>query len=392
MSHQLINLNPDLKQLRDEGFCIGIVASHLVVKNVPYVNSAREIKYGVLISQLDMAGERTAKPKTHVAMFSGEHPCEADGTTLSKIAHNSEQKSLGEGLTANHSFSSKPADGYSDYYHKMSTYCAIISAPARQIDPSVTAQQYLPVKTSDAESVFHYLDTASSRAGIGAVSEKLKVPKVGIIGLGGTGSYVLDLIAKTPVAEIHLFDSDVFLSHNAFRAPGAATIDDLNGRPAKVAYLADVYGRFRRGIIPHKCHIDASNLELLVGMHSVFLCMDGSEAKKVIIDFLESQGIPFIDVGMGINLVDDKLSGILRTTTSTPTKREHVHEKNLIPCSGQGDNPYDTNIQVADLNALNACLAVIKWKKLLGFYCDLDKEHHSLYTIDGNHLTNTESA
>jgi hypothetical protein len=31
----------------------------------------------------------------------------------------------------------------------------------------------------------------------------------------------LDFVAKTPVEEIHLFDSDVFLQHNAFRAPGA---------------------------------------------------------------------------------------------------------------------------------------------------------------------------
>jgi hypothetical protein len=40
----------------------------------------------------------------------------------------------------------------------------------------------------------------------------------------------------------------------------------------------------------------------------------------------------------------------------------------------------------ADLNALNAALAVIKWKKLACFYQDLDHEHHSTYTIGGNML------
>ena len=35
--------------------------------------------------------------------------------------------------------------------------------------------------------------------------------------------------------------------------------------------------------------------------------------------------------------------------------------------------------------------AVIKWKKLFGFYADLEHEHHSAYTIDGNHLTNEDS-
>jgi hypothetical protein len=59
-------------------------------------------------------------------------------------------------------------------------------------------------------------------------------------------------------------------------------------------------------------------------------------------------------------------------------------------CPGLFNGMCDSNIQVADLNAFNACLAVIKWKKLLGFCYDHDQEHHSLYTIDGNHLMNVD--
>lgn len=54
------------------------------------------------------------------------------------------------------------------------------------------------------------------------------------------------------------------------------------------------------------------------------------------------------------------------------------------------DNPYDKNIQVADLNALNAALAVIKWKKLCGFYQDLEKEHNTTYTTSSNLLTSDD--
>ena len=32
------------------------------------------------------------------------------------------------------------------------------------------------------------------------------------------------------------------------------------------------------------------------------------------------------------------------------------------------DEAYKTNIQIAELNAFNATLAVIKWKQLKGFY------------------------
>ena len=70
--------------------------------------------------------------------------------------------------------------------------------------------------------MFKYVDTASSRVGIGAVTEKLKVGPLAIVGLGGTGSYILDLVAKTPVAEIHLFDGDKLGQHNAFPLPRRA--------------------------------------------------------------------------------------------------------------------------------------------------------------------------
>lgn len=42
-------------------------------------------------------------------------------------------------------------------------------------------------------------------------------------------------------------------------------------------------------------------------------------------------------------------------------------------------------------NALNAAMAVIRWKKLCGFYLDLEGEHHSVYVIDGNHLLNEDT-
>jgi hypothetical protein len=57
-----------------------------------------------------------------------------------------------------------------------------------------------------------------------------------------------------------------------------------------------------------------------------------------------------------------------------------------------GGDDYSRNVQIADLNALNAALAVIRWKKLLGFYRDLDREHHTTYTIDGNMLLNEDKA
>ncbi|WP_334127285.1 ThiF family adenylyltransferase [Sneathiella sp.] len=391
MSHPLISRSPDLVKLKEDGYEVEIKANHLVIRNVPYVNSKGKVKRGLLVSTLNLAGDVTARPDTHVARFAGEHPCDRHGRPLTKIVNGSGRETLGEGLVVDHSFSSKPKEGYRDYHHKMSTYADMLSGHAAAIDPTATARTFQVIEADDPEGVFEYLDTASSRAGIYAASKKLERLRIAIVGLGGTGAYVLDLVAKTPVAEIHLFDSDWFLQHNAFRSPGAATLKELRDVLKKVHYFRDRYAAMRRNIVAHDVHIDAGNVDMLEGMDFVFLCIDRGDAKLPIIEKLEALGIPFVDVGMGIELVDDKLQGIVRVTTSTARMREHVRDRKRIGLSGgDADNIYAKNIQIADLNALNAALAVIKWKKLFGFYLDLDNEHHATYTIDGNMLLNEE--
>jgi hypothetical protein len=393
MSPPLISRSPDLARLKEDGYEVEIRANHLVLRNVPYVNAKREEKRGLLVSTLNLAGQVTAKPDTHVALFAGEHPCDRHGRPLTKIVNGSSRQSLGDGLVVDHSFSSKPASGYRDYHHKMTTYADMLSSHAAAIDPTATAKTFRVIEAEDPNSVFEYLDTASSRAGIYALSQKLALPRVAIIGLGGTGSYILDLVAKTPVHEIHLFDGDHYLQHNAFRSPGAATLAELRTAPKKVHYFRDRYAPMRRNIVAHDFHIDAANVDCLNGMAFVFLCVDRGDAKLPIIEKLEALGVPFVDVGMGIDLVDDKLQGIVRTTTSTNRMRAHLRDKKRIGLSGvAAENLYAKNIQIADLNALNAALAVIKWKKLFGFYLDLDDEHHCTYTLDGNMLLNEDKS
>ena len=391
MSSSPISHSPDLAQLVDDGYEVGIVSGHLTIYNVPYVNAEQRVKLGTLISELDLAGDVTTRPRTHVVMFAGEYPCDQHGNPLERMRCGSQPHPITDGLVADHSFSSKPKEGYADYYQKMTAYITMISSHAEAIDPHVTARTRRVMESRDPDGVFKYIDTASSHAGITAVSDKLKLNKIAIIGLGGTGSYILDLVAKTPVRQIHLFDGDDFLQHNAFRSPGAASLDDLKAVPKKASYYADQYSAMRNGIVAHEVHVDASNLRLLEGMGFVFLCVDKGKVKQPIIEHLEKSDIPFIDVGMGILQIDDKLHGIIRVTTSTPGQRGHVRTNKRISLSeGDKEDAYSRNIQIADLNALNAALAVIKWKKFVGFYLDLEHEHFSAYTLDGNSLVNDD--
>lgn len=391
MSHQLINLSPDLKRLRDEGYFIQIVNGLLVMRDVPYVNAQRQVLTGTLISTLALAGNVTTKPEPHTVHFDGEYPCRADGTPIQNIFHQTTNTDFGNGLTAKHSFSSKPKGGYVDYYQKMTTYASLLAGAAAVLKPGVTAKTFR-VPEEEEDSVFNYTETASDRVGIGALTARLEKEIVAIIGVGGTGSYVLDLVAKTPVREIRLFDADEFLQHNAFRAPGAPSIEQLREAPKKVSYFASIYSKMRRGIIAHELSLKDDNLHLLDGVTFAFICVDGGSAKRLIVKKLEGLGAGFVDVGMGLQLVDGSLGGILRTTASTPVKREHVHQGRVSFADGGENDIYSTNIQVADLNALNAALAVVKWKKIRGFYRDLENEHYSTYTTDGNALSNDDLA
>jgi hypothetical protein len=40
---------------------------------------------------------------------------------------------------------------------------------------------------------------------------------------------------------------------------------------------------------------------------------------------------------------------------------------------------------------LNAVMAVLRWKKLAGFYADFRHEHHNTYTIETNSFVSDET-
>lgn len=386
MSQLLINHSPDLKQLRDKGYEVEVIGGYLVIHQIPYVNSLKEIKYGKLITTLRLQGNRTVKPDTHVILFQGDQPCNKDGSVIQAIVHSRSNVRVSAEIMANHSFSNKPQGGFANYFDKVENYVRIICHPAKAIDSSVTAQTYNVVVDKENESVFQYVDTNSSRANITAVNEKFKQQKIAIVGLGGTGSYILDLVSKTPVKEIHLFDADELLQHNAFRFPGAVDGKylDTADRKLKVEYLDGIYSKMHKGITAHSIFIDEANITELKGMDYVFICVDKNSVRKFIMDYLIEADISFLDVGLGVNLVDDKLIGTLRVTSATSEKNDHLEDR--IPVSEDDDNEYGTNIQIADLNCLNAVLAVMKWKKMSGFYQDFKEEYHTTYTINTSQL------
>jgi hypothetical protein len=77
----------------------------------------------------------------------------------------------------------------------------------------------------------------------------------------------------------------------------------------------------------------------------------------------------------------------LRVTTRSKARSDHITNAIRVG-DGEANDEYAKNIQIAELNALNAVLAVIKWKKLCGFYADLEQEHSTHYFIGSHSLLN----
>jgi hypothetical protein len=144
----LISRSPDLKRLRDEGYEVNVENSYLLVTHIPYVNTQRQVAYGTLVSILDLTGDRTTKPKTHVALWSGDYPCDSRGIQLTMLVNEqNKNERIRDGLFATYSFSQKPSpDGYIDYYEKMTTYIRMLEGHARVIDPRITARTFPVIK------------------------------------------------------------------------------------------------------------------------------------------------------------------------------------------------------------------------------------------------------
>ena len=378
MQTELINRSPDLRRLREDGYEIYTVGATALLSHVPYLDAQGILKYGVLASPLRLQGDMAVYDRNHVIMFSGDYPHYGDGTKITAIEHTVTSEIVG-GVRFHHKFSNKPSGGYNDLYEKFTRYIEIISAPAQEKYPTESARTYRKV-ASQADDIFIYQDSNSARAGITDISARLRGYKVAIIGLGGTGSYVLDYIAKTPVLEIHLIDGDRFLQHNAFRAPGAPSREELTAEKTKVSYHAKNYRYMRKNIFPHALMLDKITENVLDGIDFAFLCVDSDAVRTSITHLLKRRGIPFVDCGMGLTITDKKLRGSVRCTAVLYPQA--VSDTESAESSWYEDDAYSTNIQIAELNALNAALAVIKWKKYIGFYLDQTGSLEDVYSID----------
>ena len=250
---------------------------------------------------------------------------------------------------------------------------------AKQVVGAVAAAGYSELATLALPDPFHIPNTFEARAAIAPVQDRIRGQSIAIIGLGGTGAYLLDLIAKTPVSEIHLLDSDCVDWHTFKRAPGAPTAKEIElvraGSMLKVDYYHSKYAAFRDGIHPHPVQVDSSSMFAeFVFEHPVnyaFVCIDqlteGDSARQdVVYRAVTEAGVPFIDSGVSITLEDCAVRGAV--TTSSYDAGSDAWEDAIPNARLKGGAPGYRNVQLPEVNAAAATLAVMEWRRRTGQY------------------------
>lgn len=362
--------DPHIQRLVDEGHEVAIDGGYLIVDRIPYVTSARDIAWGALICPYRNVNGVPQLDNDHQCWFTGSMPHRADGTSLEGPLVSEKQPHKVAGRAVQLRFSNKPepiGDFFDNHYNKVTHYIRKLSRHARDIDSTVSATSVGSYRRREVPSVFHYANNAIARAGLDAIADKLRLRRVCIVGVGGTGSYLLDALGKEEIERIDLYDDDVIEPKNPFRMPGAMSREDASAGHNKALWLASCYAAMRTGVTGYPLRINADNVAELAGADFVFIAVDHGPSRGTIARFLVEQRIPFIDVGIGVDKRSDVAALIARARVTLVTP-ETAHLVEELPAADDSAEAVYSNIQVLEINALNAMLAVIRFKQYLGFY------------------------
>lgn len=367
-----------------EGYDLVLSNGHLVIGRVPYISPGGRVRRdGRLVLPVDDSGGAIADAVgDHTIWFAGDEPRDEHGAPLGV---NVPRDIAGVGAVS-WMLSFKPPSGqYTGLYEKVRNYARILSSAAQQLDPAVTATPGAAFQAVEDGLPFVYRDTNTTRAGLTSLNNVFRGHTIAIVGIGGTGSYILDQVAKTWVDRIILVDGDEFENHNAFRAPGAAALETLQDPPNKAEYFAAEYSRMHTGITAHAQSLRADNLHLIEDATFVFLAAADAQERPQIMAWLHERGIPSMDVGLGLSQAEAGLTGLLKTTAYLPGNGMVPPAQ---PAAPPAEDDYNSNIQVADLNALNALMAVIAWKRYLGYYASHTPASEIVYKLFLNEVRN----
>ena len=388
MSNSLISRSADLSALAKANYSLEVRGAYLLVQGVPYLDLNGEIAFADIVTNLDLVGpigeEATTQPNDHTVWWTGSIPHTASGESMEQELACEQWEGghdIGEGITVYMRWSRKPRHrgqlrGYRDYLEKVQTYVEEVGGQAENKRPGIlkAARKGGDPKVISS-SRFAYIDTNPYRNGTKGIESRIEEEIVAVIGVGGTGSYLVDVLAKTNIKELRLYDDDVMKIHNAFRVAGAARVGELNGKKSKLQWHKERYQSVRvKGLEIHHMKLDDENLSALFSCTTVFIAVDDLDVRRMIQRSCVKMGILHVSIGIGLEIEgpnDDQIGGMVKIETDLdPGAPRKDIQNNRKDGREEADDVYSSNIQTAELNMLGAALAISEWKAKRGIYRD----------------------
>lgn len=141
----------------------------------------------------------------------------------------------------------------------------------------------------------------------------LQSMKVGVIGISGTGSPVVEQLYRLGVGSLLLVDGDIVKKHNVGRIYNSS-LDDATEQRKKVDVLHDAIVRSRmktevevigKSILNHDVLLRLAECDVLFG------CMDSIEGRDILNRLSVFYSIPYFDLGVQLNADEENgISGI----------------------------------------------------------------------------------
>ncbi|MCY4302419.1 MAG: ThiF family adenylyltransferase [Aestuariivita sp.] len=206
---------------------------------------------------------------------------------------------------------------------------------------------------------------------------------IAIVGLGGVGAWIADLITKADVAEIHGWDNDTIEAKNIIRMPGAVNPDWI-GKP-KAEWFEETYRQIHQRVHGHpECVDEQTAAGMCASATFGFVAVDNDRGRQVAGNALAAARIPFVDVGISLDRRDDQVTASIRITTAQA--RDEGWRKALPKVDGAGQEIYG-RLELPDVAAAAAGLAVQSWRKVRGQMVQAAASECVVYCIETDTVT-----
>lgn len=222
-----------------------------------------------------------------------------------------------------------------------------------------------------------------------SLDDVLENSLIGIVGLGGGGSQIVQQLAHIGFKRFVLYDYDKTEDTNLNRLVGAARLDVELGLPKMMIAIRLIRGLQQDAFITRVNKRWQEESDYLKSCDIIFGCLDGYQNRSELEAFARRSLIPYIDIGMDVRKADDeppRMSGqVIASIPGLPCMRcygflnESVLAEEAKAYGAAGVSP-----QVIWPNAVLASTAVGIAMNLLMNWTEKCEGQTLYYEYDGN--------